>query len=1843
MRTPARVALHTVVATLLAVAALAGITAQPAAAACGNPVACENELAGTPASDWKVDGDGDPSLVGFGTKMSVRPGDTIGFKIKSTTANFHVDILRLGYYGGDGARKLSANLAPTGPTTQPACNVTAGTGLIDCGNWSQSLSWQVPSTAVSGVYIAHLVRNDTGADNQIIFDVRDDASHSDMVVQTSDSTWQAYNDYGGNSLYVCAVSCPAGNPDAYKGASAVSYNRPLNSASSPNTLLGGSEYSMIRFLEKNGYDATYVSSGDVASRGANLLNHKIFMSSGHDEYWSASQRTSMEAARNAGVNLAFFSGNEGFWKTRWSADSAGGENRTLTSYKDSHYNARVDPVEWTGAWRDSRFTTDADHLAPESALTGQTFVVNSGTSDITVPYPYGKLRLWRNTAAASLATGQSVKLGIGTLGYEWDVDADNGFRPAGSFRVSSTTVAGLEVFTDYASTTQFGQTATHNMTLYRAPSGALVFGAGTVQWAWGLSDWNPNDAAPDKNMRQATENLFADMSVQPTTRETDLVAATQSTDTTKPTSTITGLPASVADGTKVTITGTASDTGGVVGGVEVSTDGGTTWHPATGTTAWSYTWVAHGSPSTTIRTRATDDSGNIETPGAGTAVTVTCPCTLFGTSQPAADDAGDGGSIEVGMKFTADRFGTVSGVRFYKSAANTGTHVGSLWASDGSLLARATFSSESASGWQSVSFSQPVVVNAGQTYVVSYFAPNGHYSATPQSFYRSPSPGPAGGAVIDSAPLHALRNTGGVENGVFNYSPSSTFPTTSFQATNYWVDPVFSPQGPAGNVGAVTATQHSPSSIDVSWSAPSSGGVPTTYVVTPYIGSVAQTATTVNAPATTTTVTGVTAGTTYRFTVRAVNPAGSGAESAPSNAVTPTPAAPPSAPSGVQATPASHSAGLTWTASASDGGATITQQTVTPYIGSNAQTPQTVGATATSATISGLSNGVAYTFKVTATNASGTSAPSAASNAVTPWSTIFDLTTPSTADCGDTSSVELGVRFTADSDGAVTGIRFYKATANTGTHSGSLWTANGTRLAQATFTNEGASGWQSVAFADPVPVTAGTTYVASYFAPSGHYACTAGGLNSAVDNPPLHALATTTASNGLYHYGATSSFPTKSFNGGNYWVDVMYGQLAPGRVTNVAAGAAGPTSASVTWSAPATGGTPSSYKITPYAGATPQATKTVAAPATGATVTGLTTGTAYTFTVTASNDSGAGAESAPSNAVTPITTTVPAAPTGVAARPASSSALVTWTVPSSDGGKPITGQTVTPYIGTAAQAPKAVSATATSATVTGLTNGDDYTFVVTATNDNGDSVGSAQSNSITPWATIFDFTAPGTVDGFDPSAVEVGVKFTSDVDGDVTGIRFYKATANTGTHIGSLWSAGGSRLAQVTFTNETGSGWQHATFSTPVTISAGTTYVASYFAPNGHYSLTSNGLSSAVNSPPLHAVGNATSPNGVYGYGSASLFPTGSFLATDYGVDLLFKPTGRPGAPTAVQATAGNASATVAWTAPSSGGAPTSYKVTPYVGSTAQTPKTITGSPLATSTKLTGLTPGASYTFTVQAIDPAGGGPQSSNSNAVVPNGASLPDAPTGVTAQADSASAVVGWTAPDDNGGSPITGYTITPYLGATALSPTQAGAAASTARIGNLTNGSGYRFTVKAVNAKGAGNESTPSASVTPGYSIFDMGTPANDDVSDNGPVVLGLRFFADTNGSVTGARFYKGADNTGTHVAGVWNASGQLLTTGTFQNETATGWQTVTFAQPAPITQNAAYVVGYLAPKGHYAVTSGAFAANSIDQPPLHAFENSNGSNGVYLYSSGLALPTDSFGATNYWVDVLFAKGN
>jgi hypothetical protein len=226
---------------------------------------------------------------------------------------------------------------------------------------------------------------------------------------------------------------------------------------------------------------------------------------------------------------------------------------------------------------------------------------------------------------------------------------------------------------------------------------------------------------------------------------------------------------------------------------------------------------------------------------------------------------------------------------------------------------------------------------------------------------------------------------------------------------------------------------------------------------------------------------------------------------------------------------------------------------------------------------------------------------------------------------------------------------------------------------------------------------------------------------------------------------------------------------------------------------------------------------------------------------------------------------------------------------------------------------------------------------------------------------------------------------------------------------------------------------------------------------------------------------------------SSALAPYGNymlFIVNNKGVPSVSAPLNlsatpsAPAAPTGVLATAGEGSATVTWTAPSPGTSPiTSYTITPYIGTTAQPATTITGSPPASSATITGLKNGTAYTFTVSAANAVGAGPASAASNSVTPSAPTAPARPTAVAATPGNASATVTWTAPA-NDGSPITSYTITPYIGITAQPATTITGSppASSVTVGALTNGTTYTFTVTATNAIGTGAASEASNAVTP-----------------------------------------------------------------------------------------------------------------------------------------------------------------
>lgn len=1047
-------------AALLAIVALivsALMALQPparaaAASPCGptvNAIVCENQKPGTDPAIWDISGAGDPSIQGFATDISVNAGQRVDFKIDTDASDYDVEIYRTGWYQGLGARLITTvDPSATLPQTQPECISDVTTELYDCGTWGVSASWNVPADAVSGVYLARLVRKDDGGDSHIIFIVRNDGNTSDVVFQTSDPTWHAYNSYGGSDFYQGAA-----NGRAYK----ISYNRPFATRAgvTARDFYFASEFATVRFLERNGYDMSYIAGVDTDRRGNELLNHKVFLSVGHDEYWSGAQRANIAAARDAGVNLQFLTGNEGYWKTRYenSVDGSSTAYRTLVSYKETWGNAanpggaKIDASspEWTGTWRDPRFAEASQGAhSPENALTGTMYMVNHNDLAVTVNAEEGKTRLWRHTDLTSLASDATVALAPHTVGYESNEDIDNGFRPAGLIRLSTTTGPTPQYLTDYGNTVVEGTTE-HHVTLYRAASGALVFSAASIQWGWGLDQEHDGDGAPaDPRMQQAQINLLADMGAQPGSLMPGLTAATKSTDTTAPTTTI-ATPTdgqSIAHGTVVTVNGSASDVGGRVAGVEVSTDGGATWRLASGTTSWTFSYVQQGSGTATVKARAIDDSANFAPAGASVSVTVGGPYSVFGNTVPALGAVDDQSSAELGLRFTAEVDGYISGVRFYKGATNTGQHTGALWSAQGARMGTATFVGETPSGWQTALFAEPIEVVAGQQYTVSYSAPNGGYAYEEWYWpYKARA----------TSPLSVPTTTGATAAGV--YGNTGAYPSTTYRDANYFVDVVFE------------AAQDSPVRLTSQAPAPGTTGVAKDTIIS----------------------------TLFTRPVQA------------------------------------DSVSLTVTA---EGGQVVAGSTsydpatrrarFTPSAPLEAVTQYTVAVTAEPVDATTFEPGAAWTF---------TTANDASSNAC-PCTLYTSADVPPIASVAD-SRVTVGTKFSVTEAGYISGLSFYKGQGNTGTHVGSLWGPNQEELAQVTFANETATGWQTAWFSAPIAVNPGVEYIASYVAPAGGYSAGPGAFASGLTRGPL----VVPASGGAYTYAA--GFPSQSSTT-SYFVDPVF-------------------------------------------------------------------------------------------------------------------------------------------------------------------------------------------------------------------------------------------------------------------------------------------------------------------------------------------------------------------------------------------------------------------------------------------------------------------------------------------------------------------------------------------------------------------------------------------------------------------------------------------------------------------------------------------------------------------------------
>lgn len=454
-----------------------------------NPIQVENSKPGDPT--WNdFASELQPDLIsGYGSKISLNHGDSLDLFVTTTAPSFTIDIFRTGWYQGLGARLITSLGSFTGVHNAiPAPN--AVTGMVVC-NWPKTTTLTIPSDWVTGVYLARLNASN-GNKSFIFFVVRNDGGHEDLVFQTSVTTYQAYNTYGGTSLYNNNT-----NQSVYRypHATKVSFDRPFN----PGDSNGAGhyfwwEYKFVRWAESQGYDLTYTTDVDTDLNTNPLTNHKAFLSVGHDEYWSMGMRTHVQQAIDAGVNIGFFSANTAYWQIRFESNASGAPDRVEVGYKDfADFNIAPGPDPMFGVNNSIVTTNWRDPVVnmPENGLMGvmyeqQVYQDETFVATNTSHWAY---------AGTGLVNGSKVP---GIVGYEYDRVWNNGFSPPGLITLAHSPVSAC-----CGTGNSFADT-----TIYTASSGARVFASGTIQWSLGLDNSQSNTYA-NSGIQKMTANLLS--------------------------------------------------------------------------------------------------------------------------------------------------------------------------------------------------------------------------------------------------------------------------------------------------------------------------------------------------------------------------------------------------------------------------------------------------------------------------------------------------------------------------------------------------------------------------------------------------------------------------------------------------------------------------------------------------------------------------------------------------------------------------------------------------------------------------------------------------------------------------------------------------------------------------------------------------------------------------------------------------------------------------------------------------------------------------------------------------------------------------------------------------------------------------------------------------------------------------------------------------------------------------------------------------------------------------------------------------------------------------------------
>lgn len=436
-----------------------------------NPVQAENTCPGT--ARWREDRPTGPehAIEGFTSPTSVQAGEKVKIYVSTTAPTYSFEVYRMGWYHGLGGRLMYSSATLAG-MKQPAPRIDPATRTVSCDNWRSPAVLSIPPNWVSGVYIVKLLAGKYMRYTSFV--LRNDASHSAILLQTSVLTYQAYNLWGGYSLY--RGPGPNGTLIATTRAYAVSFDRPYERGSGLGDFPIYNEYNLLRWLERSGYDVSYSTDIDTDQRPSTLLQHRIFLVAGHDEYWSTAMRQNVTAARDAGISLAFFGANDVYWHVRLQSSPLG-PDRIVVCYKpDGYYDGTVDPLAASDPSQATVLWHDPPLNQPENALLGEMY----GGGVLT------QAPLALTTAARPFLAGTTLHAGStmeGLVGGEYDRVYHDKYTPS---TLTILAASPLQCSQTYLCPHNGRDIA--NATLYTATSGARVFDAGTFYWGWGLDD-----------------------------------------------------------------------------------------------------------------------------------------------------------------------------------------------------------------------------------------------------------------------------------------------------------------------------------------------------------------------------------------------------------------------------------------------------------------------------------------------------------------------------------------------------------------------------------------------------------------------------------------------------------------------------------------------------------------------------------------------------------------------------------------------------------------------------------------------------------------------------------------------------------------------------------------------------------------------------------------------------------------------------------------------------------------------------------------------------------------------------------------------------------------------------------------------------------------------------------------------------------------------------------------------------------------------------------------------------------------------------------------------------------